>query len=154
MSVDRKFEVIAPSLDRLVRKPLEVANTSLLNPNSTSPLALVDGELVQISTGKWDRASSATAPAFFSIEDRGDYGVQASRKLSVIAGGGSFWCNTVIFNSGLTTAGVAVMYGAVTIEGLSRAGLIAHTSTNLVLGYVMKPAAINNSKLQVFVTCN
>lgn len=155
MAVDRKFEVTYPTMDRLVRRPIKIDNTALLNPNSTSPLALCDGELVKFTaTGTVTRATAATEPAFFCIDDRGDTGVQASRKLSVIQGGGGFSCKTVFFNAGLTTVGAPVMWGSVTVESLSRSGLIAHTGSNIVIGYVIGLSALNNSKLEVFVTCN
>jgi hypothetical protein len=87
------------------------------------------------------------------IDDRGDTGVQASKKLTAIQGGGGFLCDTVVFDTAIVTRGVPVMYGAVTLEG-SRAGLIAHTGSNIVIGYTMKVAAENGGKLQVFVTLN
>lgn len=153
MSVDRKFNIVRPTLDRLVRMPLEVANVLLLNPNSLSPLALVDGELVQIDTaGKWARATDAAAPSFFCIDDRGDYGVQATRKLTAVIGGGSFLADTVLFDSALTTIGTAVKWGTVSIEGVSRSCLVPQSGSGLILGYVMKPSAINGSKLQFLNT--
>lgn len=154
MSADRKFSVDAPSLDRLVIRALEVSNPLLVSPLSTSPLCLMDGELVQMSTGKMIRGVDATAPNFFCIDDRGDYGVQASKRLSCIMGGGNFICSTAIFNSGLTSDSTAVMAGAVTIDAQSRWGLIAQTGTNIVMGYVLKPAAINGGRLQVYITQN
>lgn len=150
-SYDRQFEVIMPSLDRLVRKPLEVADSGLLDPTSTSPVALIDGELVQLNTAyKWARGSTTTTPSFFTIEDRGDYGVQAARKLSVIFLGG-FEADTVVFDTALTTLGAPLMSGAVnnSLSGsVARRGLIAHTSTNVVLGYVTRVASTNGNKLR------
>jgi hypothetical protein len=155
MSVDRKFEILRPSLDRLSRLPLEVANLGLINPQSTSPLALVDGELVQIDiAGKWARATDATKPSHVAIDDRGDYGIQASRKLTAVVGGGHFIANTVLFNSGLTTIGTPVKYGSVTVESLARAGLVDQAGSGIILGYVMKVSAANGGKLQVLWTFN
>lgn len=155
MSVDRKFEILRPSMDRLSRLPLEVANLGLINPTSTSPLALVDGEVVQIDTaGKWARATDATKPSHVVIDERGDYGIQASRKLTAVVGGGNFIANTVIFNSGLTTLGTPVKFGSVTIETLARAGLVDQAGSGIILGYVMKVAAVNGGKLQVLWTFN
>lgn len=154
MSVDRKFEVLRPTLDRLVRASIEVGNLGLINPVGVSPIPLVDGELVQMVGGKWVRATDAALPAFFNLEDRGDAGIQATRKMSAIVGGGAFWINTVLFNAGLTTEGVAVKLGSVTIEGVARAGLVAQAGTGLIIGYVMKPAALNQGRLQVMVTRN
>lgn len=153
MSLDRKFDVLRPDLTRLVRASVEIDNTSLVNPTSTSPLALTDGELVQFSTtGKYKRATDAAVPSFFWIEDRGDFGVQASRKGSAIMGGGSFLADTVLFNSGLTSIGTKLMYGDVTLESYARACLIAQTGSNVVIGYTIKPAAINGGKLQFLCT--
>lgn len=153
MSVDRKFEVLRPTLDRLCRAPLEVANKALLNPSSTSPLALVDGELVSLdSTGKWIRTTSATIPAFFNIEDRGDTGVQASGKLAAIVGGGSFWANTVIYDDTTLVVGSPLMWGTVTVESLARSGVLLRTGSNLILGYVLKLPANNGGKLQFINT--
>lgn len=150
-SFDRQFEVIMPSLDRLVRKPLEVADTRLLDPTNSAVVPLIDGELVQVNASyQWARGSSTSSPAHFTIEDRGDYGVQASRKLSAILLGG-FEADTVVFDSGVTTLGAPLMLGTVNdaLSGsVNRAGLIAHTSTNVVIGYVMRPHASNNNKLR------
>lgn len=153
MSVDRKFEILRPSWDRLVRASIEVGNAGLINPLSSAPVPLVDGELVQMVGGKFVRATDATKPSFFQLEDRGDAGVQATRHISAVCGGGAFWINTVLFHAGLTTEGAAVQLGSVTIEGVARAGLVAAT-TGLIIGYVMKPAALNGGRLQVLVTAN
>jgi hypothetical protein len=154
MSVDRKFEVLRPTLDRLVRASIEVGQLGLVNPVGVSPVPLVDGELLQMVGGKWVRATDAALPAFFNLEDRGDVGVQATRKMSAIVGGGAFWINTPLFHASLTTEGVAVKLGSVTIDGQARAGLVAQGGTGLIVGYVMKPAALNGGRLQVLVTRN
>lgn len=154
MSVDRKFEVLRPTLDRLVRASLEIGNLALVNPLGITPVPLVDGELVQLVGGKLVRATDGAKPAFFQIDDRGDIQNQASRKLSIICGGGAFWVNTPLFDAALTTEGAPVKVGSVTIEGQARAGLVAQGGTGIILGYVMKPAALNGGLLQVYVTAN
>jgi hypothetical protein len=154
MTVDRKFEILRPTLDRLVRASIEVGNLGLINPLNASPAPLVDGELLQMVGGKWVRATNADLPAFFNLEDRGDIGVQATRKMSAVVGGGAFWINTPLFASALTTEGTPVKFGAVTIEGISRAALVAQAGTGLIIGYVMKPPALNSGRLQVLVTRN
>ena len=154
MSVDRKFEVLRPTLDRLVRASIEVGQLGLVNPIGVSPVPLVDGELLQMVGGKWVRATNDALPAFFNLEDRGDLGPQATRKLAAIVGGGAFWINTVLFAPALTTEGVAVKLGSVTIEGIPRAALVPHAGTGLIVGYVMKPAVLNAGRLQVLVTRN
>lgn len=155
MSVDRKFEVINPSsLDKLTRKSIEVGSLGLISPLGVTPVPLVDGELVQLVAGKLVRATDATKPSFFSIEDRGDLGVQVSRKLSIIAGGGNFWANTVLFDPTLTVEGTALKLGTVTIESVARAGLVAQGGSGIIIAYLMKPAAINSGKLQIMVVAN
>lgn len=154
MSVDQKFEILRPTLDRLVRASIEVGQLGLVNPLGVAPVPLVDGELLQMVGGKWVRATNDALPSFFNLEDRGDVGVQATRKMAAIVGGGAFWVNTVLFNAGLTTEGTPVKLGSVTIEGVARAGLVAQGGSGLILGYVMKPAAMNGGRLQVLITFN
>lgn len=151
-SYDRQFEVVAPDLSMLFRKPLEVADTALLDPTSTSPVSLIDGEFVQINASyKWARATDLTQLSYVTIEDRGDFGVQASRKLSTLFIGG-YEADTIVFDAGLTTLGAPVMHGNVTIGALTRRGLIAHTSTNLVIGYVTRTSATNGGRLRFHQT--
>lgn len=153
MTVDRKFEVLRPTLDRLVRASIEVGQLGLINPVGVAPVPLCDGELLQMLGGKWVRATNADLPSFFNLEDRGDIGIQATRKMSAIVGGGAFWINTVLFDPTLTTEGAKVQLGTVTLEGVPRAALVPQT-TGLTIGYVMKPSVLNGGRLQVLVTRN
>jgi len=154
-SYDRKFEVIQPTLDRLVRKPLEVADPRLLDPTNTAVVPFIPGELVQLdSLYKWVRASAAAAPSYFTISDRGDFGVQASRKLSAIMGGGAFECDTIVYNTALVAVGAALQLGTVnnSLSGsVNRAGLVA-SAGGLVLGYITRPAATNGGLLRILQT--
>jgi len=153
-SYDRKFEIVRPSLDRLNRHPLEVADTRLIDPSNTVVVPLIDGELVQNnSENKWLRATTAAAPSFFVIEDRGDYGVQASRKLSALMGP-TFLADTIVYDTALTTLGAAVQLGTVnnSLSGsVARAGLVA-SAGGLIVGYVMRLAAVNGGRLQFIQT--
>lgn len=150
-SYDRKFEVLFPSLDRLVRRPLVVANTGLVDPNGTSPVPLIDGEFVAIDTNeKYIRATDPTKLAYACIEWRGAYEVQSSKRMSALAVGG-YIADTIVFDTGLTTLGAAVMIGTVNntnVGSVNRTGLVAQTSTNLVIGYVVKLAASNGGLLR------
>ncbi len=150
-SYDRKFEVIAPTLDKLTRLPLEVETLGLLNPQGTNPVPLIDGELVALgATGKYIRATNASAPAFFSIEDRGDYGVQASRKLSALIGPPGYIANTIVFDPANLVLGSPLMAGTVNTVATGsvvRRGLILDTGS-LRLGYVIKVPGINRNLLQ------
>ncbi len=144
---DRQFEVVAPDLTMLYRKPLEAADTGLLDPTGTSPVPLIDGEFVQLNASyQWIRATDTTQLSYVCIEDRGDYGVQASRKLSALFIGG-YEADTIVFDSALTTLGAPVMHGDVTVGGATRRGLIAH-ATDLVVGYITRTAANNGGRLR------
>jgi hypothetical protein len=152
-SYDRKFSVIQPGIDRLQRTPLEVADLGLVNPTGTSPVPLIDGELVTFDTSfKWARATDAAIPSFFVIEDRGDYGVQVSRKMSALTSPGmNFMADTIVYNTGLTTLGTKVMLGSVSnsLSGsVTRSGLIAFTA-GVCLGYVIRTPATNGGLLRI-----
>lgn len=153
-SYDRKFEIVRPSLDRLSRHPLEVADVRLLNPTATAVVPLIDGELVQTnSENKWVRAATVAAPSFFVIEDRGDYGVQASRKLAALMGP-TFLADTIVYDTALNTLHAAVQLGTVnnSLSGsLARAGLVA-SAGGLVIGYIMRLPATNGGRLQFIQT--
>lgn len=155
-SYDRKFEVTYPTLDKLSRMPLEVETPGLLNPQGTNPVPLIDGEMVFMGvTGKYIRALVNTAPCWPTIEDRGDYGVQASRKLSVLIGPPSYVANTIVF-----TPNVNLILGAnlmldpavndVTTGSVVRSGLKLWDggATHLRLGFIIKVPAINRNLLQ------
>lgn len=151
-SFDRKFEIVLPTLDRLSRMPLEVNDLGLINPQGTSPVPLIDGELVFLSsTGKYIRATDPTVPSFFVIEDRGDYGVQASRKMSAVIGPHGFVANTLVFDTAIATLGQSLMLGTVNnsaVGSVNRAGLVPHTGSNRRLGFVLRLPATNRNLLQ------
>ncbi len=154
-SYDRKFEIVQPSLDVLTRRVLTVSDVRLLDPTNTAVVPLIPGELVQLTSEyKYARASDAAVPSYFTIEDRGDMGVQASRKLSALMGP-TFEADTIVFDTALLTLGAKVMYGAVNnaLSGsLARAGLIAHTGSNFVIGYITRLAAANGGRLRIIQT--
>lgn len=155
-SYDRQFEVVKPGLDALIREPLTVTSLGLIDPTGTSPVPLIDGELVQhTTTRKWDRASDATAPSFFVCDERGMTDVRVSRKLTAILGGPSFSVRTIVYDTALTTLYAKVGQGTVSnsLSGsVSRKGLVA-ASTNWVLGVIIGlPAVVGNNKLEVFIT--
>lgn len=148
-SYDRKFQIIAPDLTRVFRRALPVSDPLLVNPSSTSPLAFIDGEFAAINTSyQLIRATDPTKLAYALIDDRGDGGPQgmSTHKLSICQIGG-YEADTIVFDSGLTTLGAAVMIGNVTLGG-TRTGLVAQTSTNLTIGYVTKLAASNGGLLR------
>jgi hypothetical protein len=151
-SFDRKFEVVAPDLTLLFRKALPLSDRGLVNPVGSSPVPLMDGEFVQINAAyKWVRAASTTIPSYAVIEERGDFGVQGSGKLSVLFAG-SYEADTVIFDAGATTLGEGLMNGNVTIAGATRRGLAPVGGGGLVIGYVTRVAASNGGRLRFHQT--
>lgn len=153
-SYDRQFEVVRPSLDKLTRMNLEVADTRLLDPTNTVVVPFIDGEFAQEdATYKWVRASDAARPSHAILEWRGDMGVQASRKMSVIRCGG-YEADTLVFLDTLTTLGAALGLGTVNnaaIGSVNRAGLIA-AGANLPIGYITRTAATNGGRLRFLQT--
>jgi len=146
-----KFEVIRPSLDSLIRAALPVSASGLLNPTGTSPIPLLPGEFVaDAAGGKYNRATVATALSYAVIEDQGDYGVQASQKLTALRGG-TYEADTYLFAAGLTTLGAPVQIGTVAVDGVNHTGLIAQT-TGLVIGYITKVASANGGRLRFLQT--
>ena len=153
---DRRFEVVYPtSWDRLMRPAMDVADKDLLNPNVASPkVPLMDGEfLTENSEYKLVRATDigATVPAYAWIEWRGDTNVQGSGKGAIIKGG-TYEADTIIFDSTSLVLHSKLMIGAVTVDGLTRCGLVLHTGVNFVIGYVTKLPATNGGRLRFLQT--
>lgn len=153
-SYDNQFEVISPDLSVLHRFPLEVADKRLLDPTNEAVVPLIDGEFLQPNASfKWARAGADTWPAFACIETRGDYGVQASGKASVLMHGG-YMADTIVFDPSVTTLGAALSTGTVSsaaVGGVNRTGLVAATS-GITIGYVMRVAANNGGRLRFIQT--
>jgi len=153
-SFDRQFEVVRPSLDKLTRMSLEVNDLGLLDPTGTSPVPLIDGEFVQEDANyQFGRASDADRLSSVVIDWRGDYGIQAGRKLSVIRLG-SYEADTLVFDAALTTLGAPVQLGTVNnaaVGSVNRAGLIA-AAAGLVIGYISRVAATNGNRLRYVQT--
>lgn len=154
-SYDRQLEIVQPSVDRLIRLPLPVSDAGLVNPLSTSPLALIDGELLQQNaSGQWARGSDAAKPSFLCFEERGFPNNTAARKVAGIMGPSGFLFDTIVFNTGLTTLGAAVQLGTINdaarLGATGRTGLIAY-SAGVRLGYVFQTAS-STGLLRVFWT--
>lgn len=152
---DRKFEIVKPDLSALIREALPPSAAGLIDPLGTSPVPLIDGELVQHNTSyQWARGTDAAAPSFFVLDDRGDPGILAARKLTAILGGPSFVCKTLVYDTALTTLYAKVGGGAVnnSLTGsLARWGLVA-AGGNWPLGVILKAASSADNRLTVFIT--
>lgn len=151
-SYDRQFEIIRPTLDRVVRAAHPIADAALLDPTNAS--SLIDGEFVQFNASyQLKRGDTPTQLSYAAIDDRGDTGVQAHKKLSIVQCGG-YEANTLVFHTGLTTLGAPVMLGTVNnaaTGSVNRAGLIAWVTAdpqNLIIGYVTRVASANGGRLR------
>ncbi len=146
-SYDRQFEILNPSLDRLIRRNYEVNVATLVDPSNAG--CLLDGELCQLSNGKIIRATDPDKISFACLEERGDYGIQASKRPALVMG--QYIAQTIIFvSTGLSAFGVKMKMGSVTLGGNVKSGLVLHDSTHTVVGYVMKPATagVNGGRLE------
>lgn len=145
-----QFEVITPGLGALPRLPAYLASEALYKAPAT---ALKGGELVQFNAdGTVRRADNVAHLAYHVISDYGDTGVQASRKVDLIAAG-SYICNTLIFNpTGLVQGAPLMMLASIDIgdsRGAIHSGVGLHdgVSTKPVVGYVHKLPANNGGTL-------
>lgn len=152
---DRRFEILHPTFDRLNIQNLEVADTDLLNPGSTTPVPLIDGEFVQVDANfKYVRGVTANfaQPSFATVEWRGDQGVQASRKLAAVVGS-SYWADTIVWD-GSPALGDALEMATLNnarFGSVDRAGLRTAT-TGLVLGFAMRLPGSNGGRLRFVQT--
>lgn len=150
---DRKFEIVNPTLDRLIRRNFEIANPALLDPSQAN--SLIDGEYMQLdSSYKLIRSADASKPSFAIIEDRGDYGVQVHKRPAVVIG--TYVAQTLVYATAIASSpfGTALEVGTVnkaSLGGVNRAGLVART-TGLVVGYIMKPASADGQPLEYIST--
>ena len=154
---DRRFEVVFPSSwDRLMRPAMDVADRDLLNPHVAYPkVPLMDGEfMTENSEYKLIRATDvpSTCPAYAWLEWRGDLGAQGSGRGAILKGG-TYEADTIMYyDAGGFALHTALMVGPVTVDGLTRSGLVAHTGTNFVIGYITKLPASNGGRLRFLQT--
>jgi hypothetical protein len=150
---DRKFEILNPTLDRLIRRNWEVANPALLDPSNS--LCLIDGEFMQLdSSYKLIRSADAAKPSFALIEDRGDYGVQVHKRPATVIG--TYIAQTLVYATAIAASpfGTKLEVGTVnkaSLGGVNRAGLVLQTA-GLVVGYIMKPASADGQPLEFIST--
>lgn len=123
------------------RRDIDVADADLLDPNSSSPLPLEQGEWVAAdSDGKMDRITSSSRTAVQVWTQRGDYGAQALDKVSVLFIG-EYEAETDMYDAAETYAiGEPLTAKSVTIDAETRAGLTNDVTagTDFIVGYVTK----------------
>lgn len=129
---------ILSNVSALRRQDFNVADTDLLNPSSTSPLALEQGEWVSLDgDSKMDRVTTSVRPAVQVWTEKGDYGAQALGKVSVLYVN-EYEAETDMYDAAETYAvGDELTAKSVTIDGQTRAGLTNDVdSGNYIVGYV------------------
>ena len=123
------------------RRDFAVADRDLLQPNSTSPLALEQGEWVAAdSDGNMDRITSSVLSAVQVWTQRGDFTAQAIDKVSCLFIG-EYEADTDMFDSARTYAvGDTLTAKSVTIDGSTRAGLTNDVDggSDFLVGFVTK----------------
>jgi len=133
------------------RRPFELADPALLNPNNANPL--LDGEFLQHTTAyKMARGTGVAAvPSFAYFAERGRYEVQAIQKGPFLYLG-EYEADTLIMDATGVTLGMALVVQDVTIATLTKRGLArwpaAPAGTEKVMGYVTRLPANNNNFLR------
>lgn len=132
---------ILSNVSSVRRQDFSAADSDLLNPLSTVPLALEQGEWVTFDAdGKVIRVTASVRPSYQAWSPKGDMGAQALGKLSVIFIG-DYEAETDMYDSAVTyTIGEPLTAKTVTIDAEDRAGLTNDVTgaTDYIVGYVTK----------------
>jgi hypothetical protein len=138
------------------RRPFELADPSVLDPTSVSPVPLVDGEwLEHDSAYRMARGGSgavgAPVPSFVFFAEQGRYETQAIQKGPFLYMG-DYEADTLIMDATGVTLGMALVVTDVTVSALVRRGLsrwpAVPAGTEKVMGYVTRLPANNNGYLR------
>jgi len=137
------------------RRPFELADPTILNPNSATPL--VEGEFLELNSAyKMARGSGdGLVPGFAYFAEQGRYEVQTISKGPFLYGN-FYEADTMIMDPALeatiTYAGQPLMVNDVTIGAIARRGLTAlpgsPAGTEFVIGYVSRLPANNGGYLR------
>jgi hypothetical protein len=136
------------------RRPFELADPSILNPNNANPL--LDGEfLVHTAAYKMARgtgpATGEVVPSFAYFAERGRYEVQAIQKGPFLYLG-DYEADTLIMDATGVTLGMALVAAEVTIATLAKRGLVRWPAVPVggekVVGYVTRLPANNKGFLR------
>ena len=139
------------------RRSKELVDPTILKPTSANPL--LNGEWLKLhaTLDKVQRGSGdagADEPSWVWFADQGQYDVQAIGR-GPLLWLGEFEADTKIFDgTGITTLGMPLMVGDVTIGSLTRRGLKLRTGTNHIVGRVTKLPASNGNFLRFQTTRN
>lgn len=138
--------VLITELQTLTRRDFPVDDPALLQPLSTSPLALVDGEWLSLATGyKLSRAVAKgaynTSPLVFPVHtERGRYDTQAIGKVNVLFLG-MYEAETTLYDTSVTSLGQALVVGDPNSTGRNIIANRTVAKGDIVVGYVSKAPA-------------
>lgn len=120
------------------RRDFALAATDLLNPLNANPL--LDGEFLELNASyQLARGSGIqTAPAWVVFAERGRYDTQAIGKTVVLFNGG-YEAESRIANLAGLSVGSPLMVSDVTVDALTKKGLLLATSGNRrIFGHVTR----------------
>lgn len=145
------FELVT-EVQGLLRRDFPVADRNLVNPNNANPL--MDGEFMNLDSAyRLVRGANGSFGMPLFVE-RGRMDVQAIGKVTVLMGG-AYEADTRVFTAaGLALGGRLMISAAVTVDTLTKSGLVVHSAsaTDEIVGYVTRLPANNGGKLRFFQT--
>ena len=143
------FRLVTP-VERVDRKDMNLADRTLIVPSNANPL--LDGEWLEYDAAKKAIRSGGLSLSWAVWAERGRSDTQALGKCPVLYMG-TYEADTTIFDATALTPGAPLMVGDVTIDTLTKSGLLLHGGgAQLVVGYVTRLPAINGAKLRFMQT--
>jgi hypothetical protein len=130
----------------LLRRDHSMADRTLLNPNNANPL--LDGEWVNFDSAYNLVRGADGSFGFMVFTERGRFDVQSIGKVTIFQGG-AYECNTRIFTAaGLALGNPLKISASVTIDTLTKSGLVNQGGTGTIVGYVTRLPASNGNLLR------
>ena len=131
------------------RRPFELTDPAVLNPNSVSPVPLVMGEFLILDTAYKmlrDTVNPAIVPSFAFFAEQGRYETQAIQKGPFLFMG-SYEADTKIMDASSLVVGSELQVNDVTVATITRRGLNLQTS-GFIIGHVTRLPANNGGFLR------
>jgi hypothetical protein len=142
------FELVT-ELQFLLRRDFPVADRNLISPNNANPL--MDGEFLNLNTAyQLVRAGNGEVGWAMFVE-KGRFDVQAVGKVTILFAGTYEADTRVMDATGMTLGGDLGISAAVTVDTLTKSGLVNYASGKVV-GFVTRLPANNGGKLRFLQT--
>jgi hypothetical protein len=168
------FNVKTGSMDQF-RRDVPLADSTLKNPLTTTPLIQGEWLVYETSSGAWDRITGTTGDVALTetlqqnaldplsdpspvFSQRGDLAVQAIGKVAILSSGGSYLLETDVYRQqGLlatayaagTELGVQYIGTGTSDANAGRSVLFPAASTNLVVGKVEESLSAIGSSMVI-----